>query len=168
MRGGPPRSTHHHVCGYIGPLPCSRGQIRLASSDPRAAPLIEPNLLADPSDVDTPVGGIGILRRIVASDPVASDLSGKVEPGDGLRSHDALVDYVRTRTGLGYHEAGSCRMGPGDGAVVSPDLKVRGLENLWIADASVIPHMTGGNVNAACMMIGEKLGRQLANTARSA
>lgn len=141
--------------------PLSRGQIRLASGDPKAAPLIEPNLLGDERDVQTLVRGIGILRRIIAAVPLAGMVSGEVEPGEEASSHEALVDYVKARTGLAYHTAGTCRMGIDEDAVVTPELKVRGVEDLWIADASVMPHMISGNSNAACMMIGEKLARQL-------
>lgn len=141
--------------------PVSRGQVRLASSDPKAAPLIEPNLLSDERDVRTLVGGIGILRRIVSSHPLAGLITEEIEPGRERITDDDLVGYVKARTGLAYHPAGTCRMGVDVNAVVSPDLKVKGLENLWIADASVMPHMVSGNINAACMMIGEKLGLQL-------
>jgi choline dehydrogenase len=141
--------------------PLSRGQVRLASADPKAAPLIEPNLLGDERDVQTLVRGIGILRRIVAAPPLAGMVREEVEPGKQATSHDALVDYVKGRTGLAYHAAGTCRMGIDEDAVVTPELNVRGVEKLWIADASVMPHLVSGNVNAACMMIGEKLARQL-------
>ncbi|WP_074173567.1 GMC family oxidoreductase [Caballeronia calidae] len=140
--------------------PLSRGQIRLASSDVKAVPLIEPNLLSDDRDVETLVRGIGILRRIVSNAPLAEMIVEEVEPGALSISNEALGAYVRNRTGLAYHPAGTCRMGIDDDAVVTPDLKVRGVENLWIADASVMPHLISGNINAACMMIGEKLARQ--------
>jgi len=87
----------------------------------------------------------------------------EVEPGAYATSDEALVEYVKARTGLAYHCSGTCRMGVDEGAVVTPDLKVRGVDNLWIADASVMPDLISGNINAACMMIGEKLGRQLRN-----
>ena len=87
----------------------------------------------------------------------------EVEPGAHATSDEALVEYVKARTGLAYHCSGTCRMGVDEEAVVTPDLKVRGVENLWIADASVMPDLISGNINAACMMIGEKLGRQLKN-----
>jgi choline dehydrogenase len=144
--------------------PMSRGQILLSSDDPKAAPLIEPNLLSDERDVETLARGLGTLRRIVTSEPMASMLDGEVEPGEPLTSHDALREYVKARAGLAYHPAGTCRMGHDDHAVVTPDLKVKGVENLWIADASVMPHLVSGNINAACMMIGEKLGRELARS----
>jgi len=143
--------------------PLSRGTVRLASADPKAAPLIDPNLLADSGDVETLVKAIGILRRIVSKSPLADMVMEEVEPGPHVTSEAALVEYVKARAGLAYHASGTCRMGVDEKAVVTPDLKVRGLENLWIADASVMPDLISGNINAACMMIGEKLGRQLKN-----
>jgi len=141
--------------------PVSRGSIRLASADPKAAPLIEPNLLADPRDLQTLVRAIAVVRRIVAQPRLADMVIEEVEPGNHATTEQALVEYVKARAGLAYHASGTCRMGVDEDAVVTPDLKVRGLENLWVADASVMPDLISGNINAACMMIGEKLGRQL-------
>jgi choline dehydrogenase len=141
--------------------PLSRGTIRLASKDPKASPLIDPNLLSDDADVQTLVRAIKVLRRIVSQSPLADMVMDEVEPGPHATTDAALVEYVKARTGLAYHASGTCRMGVDDQAVVTPDLKVKGLENLWIADASVMPELISGNINAACMMIGEKLGRQL-------
>jgi choline dehydrogenase len=143
--------------------PKSRGAIRLASADPKAAPLIEPNLLGDPRDLQTLVRAVRLLRQIVSKPPLAEMILDEVEPGAHATSEEALVEYVKARTGLAYHCSGTCRMGVDEGAVVTPDLKVKGLENLWIADASIMPDLVSGNINAACMMIGEKLGRQLKN-----
>jgi len=141
--------------------PLSRGQITLASPDPKTAPLIDPNLLSDERDVATLVRAVHVVRRIVSTAPMAEMVTEEVEPGKQCTSSEALADYVKARTGLGYHPSGTCRMGIDENDVVTPDLKVRGVENLWIADASVMPELTSGNINAACMMIGEKLGRQL-------
>jgi choline dehydrogenase len=141
--------------------PVSRGRLRIVSPDPKVAPLIEPNLLEDPRDVQTLVRGVDLVRRIVAHAPLKGMVTAEVEPGEKYRSADAMTEWVRARTGLAYHPSGTCRMGAEDDAVVTPELKVRGVENLWIADAAVMPRLVSGNINAACMMIGEKLGRQL-------
>jgi choline dehydrogenase len=146
--------------------PKSRGQIRLASGNPKAAPLIEPNLMADERDITTLVGGLRLLRRIVAAKPLAGMVTEHIEPGPGLVSDDDLAAYVRDNASLAYHPAGTCGMGVEEEAVVTPELKVRGLDNLWIADASVMPDQVSGNINAAAMMIGEKLGRQLRDMAQ--
>jgi choline dehydrogenase len=144
--------------------PKSRGQIRLESADPKAAPLIEPNLLGDERDVQTLVRGIRLVRQILATDPLAGMITEHVDPGPGIVSDAEMAEYVRDTVGLAYHPAGTCAMGADETAIVTPELKVRGLDNLWIADASVMPDLVSGNINAACMMIGEKLGRQLAHS----
>lgn len=152
-----PSVSIHFVKSY----PKSVGQIRLASADHRDPPLIEPNLLGDQRDVETLVRCVGLFRRIVSAAPFADQVSEVIEPGPRIIDHDQIVDYVRARAGLAYHPAGTCRMGADEGSVVTPDLRVRGLDNLWISDASVMPHQISGNIYAACMMIGEKLGRLL-------
>ena len=78
----------------------------------------------------------------------------------------SLRRYVRAHTGIAYHAAGSCRMGVDLGAVVGPDLRVAGTENVWVADASIMPDLISGNTNAVCMMIGAKLGKQLSGSTR--
>jgi choline dehydrogenase len=143
--------------------PVSRGQILLASADPKAAPRIEPNLLGDVRDVQTLARGIKVLRRIAAQEPLRGMITEHVDPAPGIANDAELEAYVRDRAGLAYHPAGTCRMGPDADAIVDSELRVRGLENLWIADASVMPDLVSGNINAACMMIGEKLGRALRN-----
>jgi choline dehydrogenase len=143
--------------------PKSRGEVVLASADPHANPVIRPNLLGDERDVQTLVRSIGLLRRIMSAPPMADLLTQEVEPGPTSTSDNELVDYVKGRTGLSYHPIGTCRMGTDEHAVVSPDLRVRGVDNLWIADASIMPDHISGNTNGVCMLIGEKLGRQLKN-----
>lgn len=152
-----PSVSVHFVKSY----PKSVGRVRIASADPKAAPLIEPNLLGDPEDVETLVRCVDIFRKIVAARPFADLVEEVVEPAPDLRDRDQIIDYVRQRAGLAYHPLGTCRMGVDEGAVVSPELRVRGLENLWIADASVMPHQISGNIYAACLMIGEKAGQLL-------
>lgn len=142
--------------------PLSSGRVRLASRDPGAAPLIECRLLEDQADIDTLVEGIKTIRRIMATQPIAGFIEEEVEPGSAVNGAEALQAYIRSRTGIAYHPVGTCRMGTGVDAVVDPQLRVRGIENLWVADASIMPDLISGNTNAACMMIGAKLGKYLA------
>jgi|ERR1700722_4450090 len=141
--------------------PASRGQIRVATSDPNAPPIIDPNLLADDSDALTLVKGVDTVRRIMVKEPIASMVVEELLPGPGTNSPTKVASYVRANTGLAYHPAGTCRMGADELAVVTPELQVRDIEGLWVADASIMPTLISGNINAACMMIGAKLGRQL-------
>lgn len=145
----------------IKSYPCSSGQIRLASADPNAAPLIECRLLEADADVETLVQGIEATRRIVGHEPIASLIQTEEVPGGSIADAASLRDYVRRSTAISLHPIGTCRMGLDEWAVVSPELRVHGTENLWVADASVMPDHTSPNINAACMMIGMKLGKQL-------
>ena len=142
--------------------PLSTGEIRLNSADPTAPPIIRPNLLAKEEDLATLVRGAAIVRRIMACAPIADLVDREVCPGDARADRQAIEDYIRSNTDLSFHPCGTCRMGVDEDAVVTPDLKVRGIENLWIADASIMPDHINANLNGPCMMIGEKLGRQLA------
>jgi choline dehydrogenase len=143
--------------------PRSRGRVRLAGSSSDAAPLIECNLLGDSDDRETLVRGIELVRRIMKTSPMADLIEQEVVPGAGTSSRDALERYVPSHTEIGYHPVGTCRMGPDSAAVVTPQLRVNGFRNLWIADASIMPDLISGNTNAVCMMIGMKLGRFLKN-----
>ncbi len=141
--------------------PRSRGEIKLASSDPEAAPRIECSLLGDPSDLQSLIDGIQVMRRVVATAPLRDLVEQEIAPGPNVASVEALRRYVPGHTDIAFHAAGTCRMGTGVDAVVDPQLRVRGVDSLWVADASIMPNLVSGNTNAVCMMIGMKLGRQL-------
>lgn len=141
--------------------PVSNGCIRLATNDPNDPPLIECRLLSDQTDVDTLVRGIGTLRKILRRDPIASLIEAEITPGVAVGSEEALREFVRAQAEVSLHPNGTCRMGVDADAIVGPDLRVRGTDNLWIADASIMPDHISANLNAVCMMIGIKLGKQL-------
>jgi choline dehydrogenase-like flavoprotein len=141
--------------------PLARGRVRLASGNPHDAPLIELCLLDEASDLDTLIRGIQIGRDIMSRPPIAQRLKEEVTPGPCIASPAALAEFIRSNANICYHSTGTCRMGTDPGAVTDPYLRVRGTENLWIADASIMPDPISANINAACMMIGKKLGRQL-------
>lgn len=143
--------------------PHSRGRIRLRSADPAAPPRIECRLFDDPRDLQTLLDGIDRVREIMGTAPIDRLIEEEVFPGPAITGREATTDYIRRFAGTAYHPVGTCRMGLDDMAVVAPDLRVRGIENLWIADASVMPDLISGNTNAACLMIGTKLGKQLAS-----
>jgi choline dehydrogenase-like flavoprotein len=141
-----------HVCVLH---PKSRGQVRLAGPDARAAPLIDPNFLAEPEDLETLVRGFKITRRIMEA-PALAPFRGRELYTAGVTSDDGIRAAIRARAHTIYHPVGSCRMGIDEDAVVDPRLRVRGLEGLRVADASVMPTITSGNTNAPAIMIGEK------------
>lgn len=136
--------------------PKSRGEVRLASTDPTAAPLIDPAYLSDPADADLLVDGIKMIREIMANKLVAGDVTGEFAPGDAFADESALRRELPRRIHSVYHPVGTCRMGVDERAVVDPRLRVRGVEGLRVADASIMPSITGGNTNAPAMMIGEQ------------
>ena len=142
--------------------PISTGRVRLASHRPNDPPLIEYTLLENQADVDIIVQGFHTIRRIMSTDPIAALVEEQVVPGPEVNDLTTLTAFIRKTTSICFHSIGTCRMGEGADSVVSPELRVHGTDNLWIADASVIPAPISANMNASCMMIGLKLGKQLA------
>ncbi len=140
--------------------PKSRGRLQLADADPFSAPSIDLNLLSDPDDEATLLRGAKLLRRILASHHLTLGTAQELVPGPDVQSDDDLRDMIHARLGTAYHPVGTLRMGARDDArtVVDPQLSVVGLENVRVADASVMPDIIAGNTNAASMMIGDAAG----------
>ncbi len=136
--------------------PKSRGEIRLASSAPGAAPRIDPRFLEDPDDLQVLIVGIRKCRDICAHPTMKDHLREELTPGAERTSNAELIEEIRLRASTVYHPVGSCKMGVDALAVVDPSLRVRGIEGLRVADASIMPTVTGGNTNAPSMMIGER------------
>jgi choline dehydrogenase len=144
--------------------PLSRGEVRLRSADPLTAPLIRPNYLQEEADVRALVRGVH-LARFFAEQAVYEPLRGEeLEPGAAAKSDADLAAFVRRTADTIYHPAGTCRMGPDNdpAAVVDPALRVRGVQGLRVADASIMPEVVNATTHAACVMIGEKAADLLA------
>ncbi|MAQ38336.1 MULTISPECIES: GMC family oxidoreductase [Thioclava] len=140
-----------HIC----PLrPQSRGTLRLASSDPRAAPLIDPEYLSDPRDAELLLKGARLLDRIAEAEPLKPWRGRRFYPHDG--TDEGLMADIRARADTIYHPVGTCAMGQGDMSVVDPQLRVRGIDGLRVVDASVMPRLISGNTNAPTIMIAER------------
>ena len=141
--------------------PESRGRISLRSADPTATPRINPGYLGDEHDRQAIVAGIRFTRELFRRPPYSTRY-GAVErmPGKECASDAALLDYARATGSTVFHPVGTCRMGRDDG-VVDSNFRVRGTSNLWVADASVMPHLPSGNTNAATMMLAERAARVL-------
>ncbi len=136
--------------------PKSRGNVRLSSADPTDAPLIDPAYLSDDEDLRFFPRAMRIVREICAHPLMSEHLGEELEPGADRASDESLAPEVRLRAGTVYHPVGTCKMGIDEMSVVDPRLRVRGIEGLRVADASIMPQVTGGNTNAPSMMIGER------------
>jgi choline dehydrogenase len=138
--------------------PESIGYIRARNADPFEAPVIQPNYLAEETDRQVLLSGMKLARRLLQTEPLQPYFNGELYPGPDVQSDDELLAAARERGTTTFHLMGTCRMGPESDqtAVVDDTLKVRGLSNLRVVDASVMPTMPSANLNAATMMIGEK------------
>lgn len=143
----------------LGPVlvrPQSRGRVWLASADPLAPLRILGNHLQEEADVEALVAGLRIGREVIRQAPLDKYRGAELAPGPGVTSDADLTAYLRRHVELLYHPVGTCRMGAPDDpqAVVDPDLRVRGVSGLRVADAAVMPTITSGNTNAPSIMIG--------------
>ena len=138
--------------------PRSRGRLTLRSPDPLVPPAIDPRLLSDPEGIDRSVlwDGVGLSRRIAATSPLCEWNSGELRPGASVQSESELLDYASDTLQTVYHPTSTCRMGSDARSVVDPQLRVRGIGGLWIADASVMPAVPRGHPNAVVAMIAER------------
>ncbi len=136
--------------------PEGRGWVKLASADPFAKPRILTNVLSAEADREFFRRVIPQMRELLGTPPLADVVRGELLPGAAVQSTDEIDAWVRQFVGTAMHPVGSCAMGTGAEAVCDAQLKVRGIDGLRIADASVMPRITGGNTNAPAIMIGEK------------
>jgi choline dehydrogenase len=137
--------------------PTSRGHLAIRSTDPFAPPLIVPNSLATPEDVEDMIEGAMLLRRLASMPSLARVIDAELRPGPGVKSRADIISDVRERASTVFHPVGTCRMGPdATTSVVDHRLKVHGIESLRVIDASVFPTLTSGNTNAPVVMVAEK------------
>jgi choline dehydrogenase len=136
--------------------PKARGEIRLRSADPAEKPIIDHRLYEDPSDLERMRLGLKFASRIFAAPALARHVVRPAYPPDLGQSDADWEAQIRSSSTVGHHPVATCRMGGGDSAVVDPRLRVRGVERLRVADASVIPVLPFANTNAPAIMVGEK------------
>ena len=136
--------------------PWSRGEIEIQSTNPLDYPKIYPNYLSDPRDRTVAVNGIKVARAIANAPALRDAITSEFVPGSHYQTDDELLEAARDHSQTIYHPAGTCKMGVESDAVVDPRLRVRGIQGLRIADASIMPEIISGNTNAPCIMIGEK------------
>ena len=136
--------------------PYSRGELRLRSASSRDAPSIMPRLLEDFRDVEVLTRGCEMIREIFETQPLARHVLRELAPGPECRTPEQWETYLRSDSITIFHPCGTCRMGPGETDVVDHRLRVRGMEGLRVIDASIMPHLVGGNIGAPSIMIGER------------
>jgi choline dehydrogenase len=154
---GPRIATQSGMTCYAHPMrPESKGHIHITSSDPRRAPAITFNFLAEPVDAELTVKAIRIARSIMTAKAMAPLGVSEIAPGEALAKDDEIIDWVKRAGETTYHPVGTCKMGSDRMAVVDDQLRVRGIAGLRVADASIMPTLTSGNTNAPSIMIGEK------------
>jgi len=136
--------------------PRSRGTVRLSSSDPAAAPLIDPNYWSDPHDKTMSLEGLKIAREIMQQAALKPYVLAERLPGPKVMTDEQLIEYGCANAKTDHHPVGTCKMGTGPEAVVGLDLRVHGLEGLRVCDSSVMPRIPSCNTNAPTIMVGEK------------
>ena len=136
--------------------PRSRGTVRLASADPLAAPLIDPNYWADPHDREMSIRGLKLAREIMRQDALKPFVLAERLPGPDVQTDADYFNYACAHAKTDHHPAGTCRMGADPHAVVDPQLRFNGIAGLRVVDASIMPSVVSSNTNAATIMIAEK------------
>lgn len=149
-----PRSAFTIMATLI--YPKSRGALTLPSNDPNAKPIIDNGYLSDPADLEMLLKQVKMCQQIAKTAPMTDFLRKQLSPSPSAFDDAALRAEIKLRATSVYHPVGTCKMGMDETAVVDPSLKVRGIEGLRVADASIMPSITGGNTNAPSIMIGEK------------
>ena len=144
------------VCRPVLLRPASRGMIRLRSANPTERVRIHQNFLSDERDLPILRAGLKMLRDVAAQPALDRFRGREIGPGAGAQTDADLDSYIRAAGATAHHPCGTCRMGTDQDAVVDPSLRVHGIEGLRVADASIMPDLVGGNINAAVIMIAEK------------
>lgn len=150
-----PADGYSCMAGLITPR--SRGRLWLRTTDARDHPAIDPRVLSDPADLEVLVEAVRMTREIGAQPDLDDWRAAEHAPGPAVADDDEqLRAYVRSAVGTYHHQTGTCRMGIDERAVVDPRLRVRGIEGLRVADASIMPTVPSANTHAPCVMVGER------------
>ncbi|MDO6589202.1 choline dehydrogenase [Loktanella sp. D2R18] len=150
----------HGFQAHVGPMrSVSRGQVTLRSNDPNENPKIAFNYMSDPTDWEDFRKCIRLTREIFGQAAFDEYRGHEIQPGEAAQSDEALDDFIRDHAESAYHPCGTCKMGAADDpmAVVDPQARVIGVEGLRVADSSIFPRITNGNLNGPSIMVGEKI-----------
>ncbi len=153
-----PPHVHAFGIGVAVVAPRSRGQVHLRSAHPLAPPGIDFGLLSDSEGIDASVlwAGIRLARKIAATAPLGAENTGELRPGKSIEADRDLLAYASKELQTVYHPTSTCRMGSDPRAVVDSQLRVQGVDGLWVADASVMPTVPRGHPNAVVAMIAKR------------
>ncbi|MBC7662671.1 MAG: choline dehydrogenase [Caulobacter sp.] len=154
--GRKPSFGHGYSCHVCLLRPKSRGSLKLASTDPLAAPLIDPNFFAERDDMDKLRRGFKLMRNILQQPALAGHRGQELPASAGAQTDAQIEQFIRGHADTIYHPVGTCRMGAGAWAVVDTHLRVHGVQGLRVVDASIMPSIIGGNTNAPVIAIAEK------------
>ena len=154
-RGLPQADPFLTITAALG-QPKSRGSITLQSADPSAKPLIHANYFSAPEDVDAMLEAVRIAQSLGESRAFASIRGARVLPAPDVTTATGLRAHIRATAETMFHQVGTCRMGRDAGSVVDPELRVRGVANLRVADGSIMPSVINAPTNWTCVVIGEK------------
>jgi choline dehydrogenase len=147
-----PPPAHGFSIASVVLQPRSRGSVTLRSPDPLEPPDIDPGFLRDPEDVRVLVEGVKLVRKVARAGPLARWFSGERAPGEQVEGDREIEDWVRANAHTIYHPVATCALG----RVVDAELRVKGLDGLRVADASVIPRLVRGHTHAATTMVAER------------
>lgn len=142
--------------GFFQLRPASRGSIHIASADASADPVINPNYMAEETDRAHMLTALRLIRKVMSQSAITPYVDRETRPGPAVTDDQGLLEYIKTSGQTSWHPIGACKMGVDDKAVVSPNLKVRGIEGLRVVNSSIMPTMPSSNTNAGSIMIGEK------------
>jgi choline dehydrogenase len=152
---------HGYMVGVVHMRPQSRGEVTLRSSDPLDKPAIQPNFLAVADDVRVIREGLKIARRIDSQPAMTRYHGAEMTPGEAVKTDAQLDSFVRSGARSFWHAVGTCRMGADEDSVVDDQLRVRGVNGLRVADASIFPDMIAAGPNVPCMMIGSRAAKMM-------
>jgi choline dehydrogenase len=155
--GSAASTEHGFQIALMGLQPKSRGRVTLANADPRTPPILQFNYLSEDADVATLREGLEAMRDIIRQKSLNPYRGAELAPGDQVTSRQDLEGYIRETAKSTHHPCSSCRMGSDENAVVDSEGRVRGMDRLRIIDASIMPSITSGSLNAPTIMIAEKL-----------
>jgi len=156
LAGAPPHPWPGFTMSVCQLRPESRGSVRIRSSDPFDAPAMRPNYLAAELDRRCAIAGIRFARRLAQTGALQPYVASEYRPGEQACSDEDLLEFARNYGATIFHPSGTCKMGGDDMAVVDPQLKVHGVQNLRVVDCSIMPTLVSGNTHAPVVMIAEK------------